>query len=274
MIYGVSAEFAGGPALHYCIIATLSYITSVSVYWCYCILIDCLCIKQRWSYFIRLGMAMYGCPLGDAVCLIMQPSLTWEFMLFAVGDWFTALFCMAVYENACFSYWCGNYFQMWWGCRCLPLSLLHTLTHFCGCTRHSFPFSWEGHENWQEEPRDARISLCLCQCMYTELMRSSKSSSRTSWCLPYVDLFLRRRDFLSKFAPIVCFCYFSIVKMLNYFRFFLLWLFYMYFSSCFTLRCFFFVGRHPYKSIVLIFNERFRWSYHDTYTEHFQVVKL
>lgn len=73
-----------------------------------------------------VSMSTRWCCLPDHTAksyLIVQPSL------FAVGDWFTALFCMAVYENACFSYWCGNHFQMWWGCLCLPLPLLHTHSH-------------------------------------------------------------------------------------------------------------------------------------------------
>lgn len=90
---------------------------------------------------------MYQCPLGDAVCLIMQQSLTWEFSrccLLLVID-FTALFWMAVYENACFSYWCGNYFQMWWGCRFASVSPPHTHTFlWLAVLGIHFPFHGKG----------------------------------------------------------------------------------------------------------------------------------
>lgn len=161
--------------------------------------------------------------------LVLQPSL------FAVGDWFTALFCMAVYENACFSY---NHFQMWWGCRCLLLSLLHTHSHisvavlgihflshgkgtkidrksremlrFLSVSANACVLSSWGLAKVHQEPHDV-YHMCICS-----------SEDETSW----INL------------QIVYFCHFSIVKMLNSFRFFLLWLFHMYCSSYFTFRCF------------------------------------
>ncbi len=155
-------------------VASLYHFIDVSTFY----LITCV-LNTAYLYFFRLGIPIYQCPLGGAVCLVIQPVLPDSP---ANASLLLLIDLLLYFAWQCMRTQCALVAGVAITSRCdedVSPPHTHTLTHFCGC-RHSFPVSWEGHENWQDEPRDAQISLSLCQCMHAELMRTSKSSSRIS----------------------------------------------------------------------------------------------